>query len=180
MAISVTATVTSDCSYTFLDSNTNSNLNETSSLGHSLALAAGTGTGEINAAVRFTGALPAAGETILSFNSLSKEAFGGTSTVDFSNVKAVLIKNGWNGPGDSGISDSNQIANMHVRATGANGFSGLFNGQSGNLKIAPNSTFSFIERFGETVSASEYEISLVDTDGSGVPFTFIAVGVSGI
>lgn len=180
MATSVTATVTSDCSYSFLDTNTNSNLNETSSLGHSMALSAGTGTGEINAAVRITGSLPAGGETIFSFNSLAKELFGSSSTVNFSNVKAVLIKNGWNGPGDAGISDLNEVANMHVRATGANGFSGLFNGQSGNLKVSPNSTFSFIEKFGEAVSLTQHEVSLVDTDGSGVSYMLIAVGVSGI
>ena len=59
----VTATLSSDISYVFSDSAQGSSISESSSLGYALVLGTGTNTGEINAAVKYTGYLPAGGST---------------------------------------------------------------------------------------------------------------------
>jgi len=184
----VTATLSSDIGYIFIDSTAGLAVNETSSLGYSLSLAAGTSTGQINAAVRYTGYLPVGGQLALTFTGFPKPVLGGVYNVNFIDVKGVVIENQWNGAGEIGeafaITETNEIAYLTIAAPATSGFTGLFNGTNGMVRISPQSTWIFNDRFGVSPSNSEPGTTndvliLEDTSGSGIPVSVIAVGVTG-
>ena len=184
----VTATVTSDIAYSFIDSSAGSSVNETSSLGYALTLGTGISTGQINAAVRYTGYLPSGGTTHLSFTGFPKPILGGSYNVNFTDVKGVVIQNQWNGSGAIGgefaITTPVDIAYLTIGAPATSGFTGLFNGLDGQVRISPQSTWIFNDRFGidpqnGTPGTTNHILSLQDTSGSGIPVSVIAVGVTG-
>ena len=181
----VTATLSSDIAYSFTDTTSGASINETSSLGYSLTLGTGTSTGQINAAVRYTGYLPSGGTFDLNFTSFPKPILGGVYSVNFTDVKGVIVENQWNGTGTIGgefaISNANEIAYVSIGAPATSGFTGLFNGSTDIVSIAPGSTWLFNNRFGAPTGpmAANQILSLVDTSGSGVPVRVIAVGVTG-
>ena len=184
----VTATVGSDISYSFIDSSAGSSVNETASLGYALILGTGISTGQINAAVRYTGYLPSGGTTELSFTGFPKPLLGGVYDVNFTDVKGVVVENQWNGTGAIGtpfdINEPSHIAYLTVQAVGSSGFTGLFNGTDGQVRVSPQSTWMFNDRFGVSpadamAGTTNHILALVDTSGSGVPVSVIAVGVTG-
>lgn len=184
----VTATLSSDIAYSFIDSSAGSTINETSSLGYALTLEAGTSTGQINAAVRYTGFLPSGGFTMLSFTGFPKPILGGSYNVNFTDVKGVVIENQWNGSGSIGgefnITRPDEVAYMTIGAPGASGFTGLFNGTDGQVRLSPQSTWIFNDKLGVSpqdamLGTTNDILSLQDTSGSGVPVSVIAVGVTG-
>ena len=181
----VTATVSSDIGYAFIDTAGGSSVNEAASLSYSLTLTNGTSTGEINAAVRFTGYLPSGGSTDIDFTAFPKHLLGGIYNVNFTDVKGVVVENQWNGTGPIGgafaIEHPNEIAYLSIGAPSTSGFTGLFNGSEDIVSIAPGSTWMFNNRFGVSPGplAANQILSLVDTSGSGVPVSVIAVGVTG-
>jgi hypothetical protein len=185
---SVTASLSSDIGYTFIDSTAGASVNEVSSLGYSLGLSAGTSTGQINAAVRYTGFLPAGGVTYLDFTGFQKPLLGGVYSVNFTDVKGVVVENQWNGAGAIGgtfaIAETSQIAYLTIGAPSTSGFTGLFNGGDGQVRISPQSTWMFNDRFGVSPTSSapgttNTILSLHDTSGSGIPVSVIVVGVTG-
>ena len=181
----VTATLSSDIAFFFTDTSSNASVNQTSSLGYSLALTAGTSTGQINAAVRYTGYLPASNTTYLNVTNFPKPILGGIYNVNFTDVKGVIVENQWNGAGAIGdalaITETNEIAYMTISAPATSGFTGLFNGTAGNVRLSPQSTWIFNDRFGVSPGAmgGNQLIALTDTSGSGVPVSVIVVGVTG-
>jgi|7_EtaG_2_1085326.scaffolds.fasta_scaffold05185_4 hypothetical protein len=178
----VTATLSSDIAYLFVDS-VGRSITETASLGYSLSLAAGTGTGQINAAVMWTGFLPSGGTTNINFTGFPKPILGGEYPVKFTDVKGVIVENQWNGTGGVGaafdITSSNHIADMSIAAPANSGFTGLFNGALTETRIRPGCTWIYNDRFGVAPDGGYELLSLIDTDGSGVPVSVIAVGVTG-
>tara|TARA_R110002020_G_scaffold22266_2_gene75137 strand:+ start:2118 stop:2690 length:573 start_codon:yes stop_codon:yes gene_type:complete len=184
----VTAVLSSDIAYAFIDSVAGSTTNETSSLGYSLSIGAGTSTGQINAAVRYTGFLPSGGQLALSFTGFPKPILGGVYNVNFTNVKGVVVENQWNGlgpiGGTGGITETSHIAYLTAMAPGTSGFTGLFNGGDGQVKVNPGCTWMFNDRFGVSpqdmmLGTTNDVLVLGDTSGSGVPVSVIAVGVTG-
>jgi hypothetical protein len=181
----VTATLSSDIAFFFTDTSAGASVNQTASLGYSLALSAGTSTGQINAAVRYTGYLPSGGMTYLNVKSFPKPILGGIYTVNFTDVKGVIIENQWNGAGAIGdafaITKASEIAYLTVAAPSTSGFTGLFNGTNGMVRLSPQSTWIFNDRFGVSPGgmAENQIISLEDTSGSGIPVSVIVVGVTG-
>ena len=182
---SVTATLSSDIGYVFVDSTAGSNTNEATSLGYSLGLSHGTSTGQINAAVRFTGYLPSGTSLDINFTNFSKPILGGVYNVNFTDVKGVIIENQWNGTGDIGgafaITETSHIAYVKAAAVATSGFTGLFNGGTGGVNISPGCTWMFNDRFGIIPGGMGVNnvLTLMDTSGSGVPVSIIAVGVTG-
>jgi hypothetical protein len=184
----VTATLSSDISYFFVDSSAGSSINETASLGYGLTLDAGTGTGQINAAVRYTGYLPSGGSTDLSFIAFPKPILGGSYNVNFIDIKGLIVENQWNGSGAIGgvfdITSPSEIAYLTLQAPGASGFTGLFNGTDGQVRLSPQSTWIFNDRLGVSpqdamLGTTNHILALVDSSNSGIPVSVIAVGVTG-
>tara|TARA_R110000824_G_scaffold10866_1_gene47509 strand:+ start:10825 stop:11403 length:579 start_codon:yes stop_codon:yes gene_type:complete len=186
----VTAVLSSDIAYSFIDSVAGSTVNETSSLGYTLSMSAGTGTGQINAAVRYTGYLPSGGQLGLSFTGFPKTILGGTYSLNFTDVKGIVVENQWNGTGSDviggtgGVTETRDIAYLTVYAPDTSGFTGLFNGSNGAVRVNPACTWMFNDRFGVSSSTAMLgttndALVLEDTSGSGVPVSVIAVGVTG-
>jgi hypothetical protein len=184
----VTAVLSSDIAYAFVDSVAGSTVNETSSLGYTLSMSAGTETGQINAAVRYTGYLPVGGQLGISFTGFPKPILGGTYNVNFIDVKGIVVENQWNGlgpiGGTGGITETNEIAYLTISAPGTSGFTGLFNGTDGQVRVSPACTWMFNDRFGVSPSTAMLgttndALVLEDTSGSGIPISVIAVGVTG-
>ena len=185
----VTATLSSDISYSFIDTSAGSSVNETSSLGYALTLGTGISTGQINAAVRYTGLLPPGGITYLDFTAFPKPILGGIYDVNFTDVKGVVVENQWNGTGAIGaafdINETSHIAYLTISAPGTSGFTGLFNGTVGSVRISPQSTWLYNDRFGgasppsAALGTTNRILGIEDTSGSGVPVSVIVVGVTG-
>ena len=180
---SVTASVSSDIAFVFTDSAGGSSITESASLGYSLALETGIGTGQINAAVKYTGYIPAGGYTSLDFTAFPKTILGGEYDVNFTSVKGVVIENQWNGSGAIGgtwaIESPAQVANLLISADISNGFTGLFNESTDAIRIGPQSTWLFNDRIGIGPSTSNKILKLADMNGSGVPVALVVVGVTG-
>ena len=164
-------------------------ISESASMGYALTLGAGTSTGQINSAVRYTGYLPSGSELALSFTGFPKSILGGVYNVNFTDLKGLVIENQWNGKdgeigGAFAITETSDIAYLTIMAPGTSGFTGLFNGSEGGVRISPQSTWMFNDRFGIDVGdgmlGTTNDILVIrDTSGSGVPVSVIAVGVTG-
>ena len=185
----VTATLSSDLAYVFTDSQAGASTTEISSLGYSLTLGTGISTGQINAAVRYTGHLPAGGITYLDFTAFPKPILGGVYDVNFTDVKGVVVENQWNGTGTIGgefaVTRPSDICHLTIATPAASGFTGLFNGTVGTVRVAPGCTWLYNNRFGEaqpgvsTPGTSNNILAIEDVSGSGVPVSIVVVGVTG-
>ena len=179
----VTAAVSSDIAFVFTDSAGGSSITQSASLAYGLALEAGSGTGQINAAVKYTGFLPAAGYTSIDFTAFPKTILGGEYNINFTSVKGVIIENQWNGSGAIGgayaIESPAHVANLLISANISNGFTGLFNESTDAIRIGPQSTWLFNDRIGIGPHSSNKILKLADMNGSGIPVALVVVGVTG-
>ena len=127
-----------------------------------------------------TGTLGASSNTILDFTAFPMEIFNSNINVNFSSgIKSITITNNWGGPTQGFASGNSDMASLTIAATGLNGFSGLFNGESGNIKLLPYGSWTFTDWVGVLPNATNKEISIIDNDGSGVTYEVTVVGVSG-
>lgn len=174
-AISFTLTIT-ETSYM------NSQVTESTIGGKSdLTFTNGDGTGQINMGSAISGNLPSGGVTSYDFTSFPKAVFGSSINLDFSSgIKGITVVNNYNIPTGSGgipmaVAD---LPYINVNATGSNAFTELFNGESGNIKINPQGSWTFVDFVGRFPTASNKLVHLVDS-GSGVPYEITIIGVTG-
>jgi hypothetical protein len=101
-----------------------------------------------------------------SLTGLTRSVFAGTIIQPFSNVRAIYIENQSLGIGTTGVNSGLNITqDICVRATGANGFSGLFNGQSGNYAIPAKSPFILVNYiYGWPVISDKSKIFIHNTN----------------
>jgi len=169
--------------YTLTDTSSTVTATESTVVGNTITFANGDGTGAVNMGVTASGFLSAGGTTTYDLTSFPKTSFGSTTNLNFSSgVKALVITNTWNGSGQLGIPTGFPLADIPhitVGAAGANGFTNLFNGETGNIKINPASSWSYVDYIGVNPTASNKYLSLTDTSGSGCSFEIVVVGVTG-
>jgi len=107
---------------------------------------------------------------------LVRPVFSGSINQSFSNIRGFVIENISSGTGISGTYFNNDIA---IRATGVSGFSGLFNGQSGNYLIPAKSPFVLINySTGLPVTTGQDRIFVHNNTNSGVSYRIAIVGLS--
>jgi hypothetical protein len=131
----------------------------------------GTGTGQITIGVVATGYI-SSGETIrYDFQKFPKSSWDSQILLDFTStydgftvdnpergVKGMVVINNWSGSSGGGIEGWFPISGLpklNIHATGnsasiSGGFSGLFNGGSGNVAINPQGTWAFTDILGKT------------------------------
>ena len=212
MAIVSTGTLNITTSYSLIETSNNTTITESATVGLiNMPYENGTGTGQINVGVAFSGTLPSGGtqvfdlsrfpkshlgiETGLCFTSMGVGGEGYTvdhaSTNPERGIKGIVVTNTWTVPDSgewgneagSGI-PAYDFPYMRIVATGNDGFSGLFNGESGNIKINPHGNWTFTDFVGITpyqdiITNSMFtKFSLIDS-GSGVPYNILIVGVTG-
>ena len=212
MAIVSTGTLNINTSYSLLDTNNNDTITESATVGLiNLSYENGTGTGQLNVGVAFSGKLPSGGEQVfdlskfpkthlgietgLCFTSLGDGGLGyevdHTSSNPERGIKGIVVTNTWTVPdsGEVGNEDGSGIPAyefpyMRIVATGVDGFSGLFNGESGNVKINPHGNWTLTDFVGitpyqdQTYNQPYTKFTLIDS-GSGVSYNLLIVGVTG-
>ena len=150
----------------------------------------GTGTGNLNMGWYETGSLPASGTKVFDFITLPKTYLGLTSSLNFgSGIKSIIISNTFNGmTGTGGPSQGTLLYGADgtptnaplftVAATGTDRFTGLFNGESGNINVHFMSSWSYSDYVGMRPSASNSTLTLIDS-GSGCSYEVSVLGVTG-
>jgi hypothetical protein len=166
MTITVSASSLVKTSFNFTETESSTIRSENESVTASRAYTYGSGDFEIDAAVKSTGVLPSGGFVILDITAMTNTSFGITSTVPFSGIKTITIQN----------TSTVKNRDISIRATGANAFTNLFNGGSGNLLIKPYSSFTYNDPYKLTVSSTQKNISLFDVSGSGATYEVCILG----
>ena len=141
------------------------------------SLTAGYGTGNPSqTGVTFTqnnifafnsGTVPANNSVPLDFNALNASNLGSDYTFNFDKIKGVIIHNQETGVGNI----------LTINATGSDGYTGIFNGGTGNLQIHPEGTFSYIDKFGTDAPSSYGKLWLINDTSSGISYQMVAVGI---
>jgi len=143
----------------------------------------GTGSGAIDMGATLTGNLTPGGTTVIDFTSFPSRVFDETSNLNFDSIKNIVITNSWAGPTGGGYPSGfpcDQMAGLCIGAIGVDGFTGLFNAETGNMKIRPFGSWTYSDWCGVSVGAGNKELSLIDCDGSGVSYEVTVVGVTGL
>ena len=142
--------------------------------------ASGTGTGTaVNTTIapqikvyHIQSTLPSGGQAIYNMASLSKTNFSGTYSMSFTGVQEFYVENLANPNSGSGLG-----ATIVIAATGASGFTGLFNG-SGYHIIAPGSVFYLTNYWsGFACSGTVNTIFINDLGGSGSAYRLAVLGI---
>lgn len=166
MTITVSASSLVKTSFNFTETQSSTIRSENESLTSNRAYTYGSGNFEIDAAVKTTGVLPSGGSVIFDITSMSNTSFGITSTVAFSGIKTITVQN----------TSTVQGRDINIRATGANAFTDIFNGGSGNLLIKPYSSFTYNDPYRLNTSSTQKNISLFDVSGSGATYEICILG----
>ena len=184
MAVTASATPDLNITFTLEQSTVNIAATEIARAGYSaLTFGNGTGMGQINMAVKQSGYLPSGQTQSVDMSSFPKRLFNTSFNLDFTsgNVKGFIITNTNAAPtglSGTGMIDTSTVPYINILATGTDGFSGLFNGGSGNVKIRPQSTWGLTNIVGIVPTSTNKTISIRDS-GSGVPYELLVVGVTG-
>ena len=181
MANTVSSPPSIGITYSITDSSSDATLTESTAVTRSIVFSDGTGTGLVNMGMSASGYLPSGGFITKDFKSLTKTIFGSDITLDFTNVKGIVVGATWAGPSGSGIPSGYPVENipfLSINATGSNGFTDLFNGETGNVYVGHRGSWSYVSFTGIPTSSTQRNINLLDS-GSGIAYEMIAVGVTG-
>ena len=191
MAASISSTPSLAITYTLADGTITET---SSAGNTSLIFPDGTGTGQVNIGVTATGYISSGETIIYDFQKFPKEIWNSQILLDFTStginpergIKGLIVTNSWNTsilatgaasisswtgivtPTSTGLADTD-LPRINIHATGissaiSGGFSGLFNGEAGNIPINPQSTWSLVDPVGKTpifdTSSSVYMTTL--------------------
>jgi len=170
MSLNTSATISSDVSYTVVDSSNGKSNTENGNLGFTANLVNGTGLSGIDSVCYISGLVPANDKIRIDFNAIPKNVFSSSYNVNFKRVKALCIEN-------KGLASGLEL---RVRTTGTSACTDLFNG-TGNISIMPRSVFQYTDVLGglPTSSGKRYVMIHNMHPTSGIIFKAIIAGVSG-
>ena len=178
MATSLTAYYKNNLNFSFTDTITQSKNNATSSITSNYTY--GTGAFKAEAGVYITGLLASGGYVEFDLTQMSEDFFGVSGVVLYSGIKFIGIANTtvintdfW--PELTGT-NTVETFDMTVTATGLNGLSGLFNGNSGNVMINPYSTFSYNDPYSGIRTSPENKKIQINAMGSGALYSLTILG----
>ena len=164
------ATVSSDVAYTTTEIKTNgqTSRSESDKTNFSFAFGYGSGTGNINFATKVEGTLSSGSSQIFDLTAIPKSSFGSSYDVELNDLKTIQVYN----------SSSISGYDISLRATGANAFTNLFNGGTGNNIVKPMSSYQYSDPYdGLDVNASNKYLYIHDQGGSGASFQIIVGGI---
>ena len=122
---------------------------------------------------KYTGSIDSESQDILNFSGLTHQrSDGSTETKSFVHINGVVISN-------NDTSDSGNV--LLVRATGADAFTNVFNGESGNVRLNPYGTWQHLDYYGTTkVTGSNRLLTIANTGSTtSVGYTYMVVGYTG-
>lgn len=175
MALSNSVTTTSSVSWRVKDTSTSDSnrfFDDQGQFIFSKNFSDGSGAlGEVNQKWHNKWTLSSGEDTTLDLTSLSTTLFSTSITQSFTGIKDFLLLNN-----STGVNYK-----VSVAATGSNGFTNLFNGESGNLVIYPNSVMHYTAwTSGWNVTADNKELTVRDIGGQGAEVSMFLAGTSGI
>jgi len=171
MPTSITATVDSDISYSFIKTGLK-RVTETGTTGFSYTFTNGVGSGNIDHGVVFSGTLSSGAKTSFDLNSIDRIIFGTTASVSLNKLKGVAVYN----------SSTEVGQDLNIHATGAYALTDLFNGGSGNLIVKPLSVYQYLDPIsGVDISSGNNNFTLEGISSSGnVNWEMVIIGVTGV
>ena len=123
-----------------------------------------------------SGTVPANNSVSLDFNALNASNLGSDYTFNFDKVKGITINNQETGVGSI----------LTINATGTDGYTGIFNGETGNYKVNPYGSFVYSNFYGDNeVSSSNRYLHFVnnstgdDTTSGNINYSYVLIGVTG-
>lgn len=176
MATTATVTLSSDINYSVVAEEDSNNINRyQNALDYALTYNYGTGipdTGSIqysrvNLFVHSSGHISGGEQVAIDFTSYNKYTLGSNYTLDFDELKGIVIENQNSGTGEI----------LHVVATGTNAFTNIFNGGSGNLAINPLGTYMYTDIHGTDVTTTNKMFYINNYTSTGIDYAMIVVGV---
>lgn len=127
------------------------------------------GTVQANAFTNNTGVISGSDSLQIDFRAITQLSAKSTYTVEYDQIRTIRFAN----------TSSTTGTQLHIRATGANALSGVFNNQSGNLKICPRTTYTYSDYLDETpVSASNRYLYVHNDGNENVTYNLITMGIS--
>ena len=176
MAVTASATPSLSLTYSLLQTDPKLSVSESASIGYTnLTFNHGTGIGGVTFGIKESGFLPSGGTVNFDLKSMFKTIYHTGMNINFTGIRGFMVTNTYNAP--TGMVGS-AIPYFNMRATGLDGFSGLFNGGSGNVKVRAKSTWALTDYVAVPTNTTNKQISLIDS-GSGVPYEMVVVGVTG-
>jgi len=176
MSVTTTATIKADIIFDQQQSfsQSTSNLVLQGSTDYTVSLSSGSGAEvrEIDAIYNLGGSIISSGGTATyDLRALDQPSFGTNYTISLTGLKGLIIRNH-----NTGITET-----LSLKATGANAFTNLFNGGSGNVNIPAGGSYFYSDPFyGTAVTASNKVLTLTSTgSGTGVLVSVIIAGISG-
>ena len=175
MARAATVTVSSDIVSVITDTEDNNTQRYNYSLGYSLVYSYGSGdlstaagTNQVNQFTKNTGLLAAGTEEQIDLTAVNTTLYGNSLTVEFNELKGLVVENLESGTGQT----------LTIFATGTNGFTNMFNGESGNMKINPYGTYHYSDIYGTEVSSSNRLLYLRNDSADAVGYSIVIVGTN--
>ena len=102
--------------------------------------------------------VPSGGTLVHDLTAFNKSVFGSTVSLDFTNIKGVVITANWGGPSGTGIPAGyplSQMPHLTINTAGTDGFTDLLNGQDGYIKVGHKSSWSLVDFTGIPTSSSQ-------------------------
>ena len=174
MAISASASNNDASNYTLTETLGGNVSTKQGNLSLSQTISYGTGnlTGgsvQANAFTNNTGVISGGNTLEIDFRAITQSSARSTYTVEFDQIRTVRFSN----------TSSTTGTQLYIRATGEFGLSGVFNNQSGNLKISPRTSFTYSDYLDETpVTASNKNLYVYNPGSSVVSYNLITMGIS--
>lgn len=170
--VTATATLQNDITYTLLSQGSNQQA-ESGQTNYSVSLSTPTGTPsslEINYGLQTSGTTPAGGKSYFNFQSFTKDSFGATQQISFTEVKGISIENQATEYGHDLI----------LSTSGGTAWTDPWNGSNGSSVIKPYSSWQYGDPIsGSAISSSNTMFYIEDTLGSGINYSIVVVGVTG-
>ena len=132
-------------------------------------LSSGTGTKQVNGIWHADNILSSGGVDSFDLTAMTRNVLGGAYNVNFTNVKAIIIKNRQTGIG----------FDINLQATGANAFGNPFGFATGQFDICPSSALMRMNTYdGWNVGSGNSQFYIHD-GGSGCAYSIAVIGVTG-
>ena len=161
--------------YTLTGNDKYSSVSETTIVGYrNQQWTNGTGTGNIDMGIVYTGYIASGERLNFNFTTMPKKVWDETIDLNFTStliagplndpsnysspqrgIKAMLLTNNWKGSLENSSQieswfPSSGVPRLNLHATGHYAFTNLFNGESGNISINPQSTWAMTDLIGKT------------------------------
>ena len=169
MALATTGTLLSQLGWNQTIDDNGITQDDVGSISLGFTLSSGTGTKQVNGVWHANKTLSSGGKDTYDLTALAREVLGGTYNVNFTNVKAIIVKNRETGVG----------FDINFQATGTDNFGNPFGFSTGQFDICPSSALMRMNTYDGWTVASGNNLFYIQDGGSGCAYSIAVIGVTG-